>query len=79
MTHAVRDPIALFRFALRERDWRLAALLAGVLGRDATTRRRLEHELRGPAAVAAGAPRSLGALGAIGGLVRILAPEPGRR
>jgi hypothetical protein len=73
----LRDPILLFRFALDERDWPLAGLLAGSLGRDLALRPSLERELRAPAAREAGAPRSLGALRALGALVRLLGLERG--
>jgi len=69
MMERLRDPIALFRFALRERDWPLAGLLAGAMG--AEMRPCLEHELR-RAGAPAGAPESLGALRTLGLLIRVL-------
>lgn len=78
MMHRLRDPIAVFRFALRERDWPLAGLLAGSLGRDLSLRPRLEHELRRSAPAGADAPRSLGALRTLGLLIRLIGGERGR-
>jgi hypothetical protein len=75
MTESIHDPVMLFRFALRERDWPLAGLLAGALWRDRRTRRRLERELRASAPRAGVAPPSLGALCTLGRLVRILGLE----
>lgn len=66
----------LFRFALKEQDWPLAGLLAGPLGRDMSLRPTLERELHG--AHSSGAPRSLGALRALGALVRLLGHGQGR-
>ena len=42
---STRSPFTLFRFALRERDWPLAALLADTLARSDAGRRRLDREL----------------------------------
>jgi len=72
MMNSLRDPIALFRFALRERDWPLAGLLAGALGTDVGMRPRLERELRVSGASRADGPRSLGALRTLGAVIRIL-------
>jgi hypothetical protein len=74
----LRDPIALFRFALRERDWALAGLLAGALGRDLSLRSGLERELDAADARVPGGAPSLGALRALGLLLRLLAWERGR-
>lgn len=78
MMNRLRDPIAVFRFALRERDWPLAGLLAGSLGRDLSLRPRLERELRSSAPDRAGGPGSLGALRTLGLLIRLLGRERGR-
>lgn len=78
MMNRLRDPIALFRFALKERDWPLAGLLAGALGRDVELRSSLEQELRFSASAPAGGPTSLGALRTLGALIRLLGPQ-GRR
>lgn len=78
MMKRLLDPILLFRFALDERDWPLAGLLAGALGRDMSLRPGLERELRNSASADAGAPRSLGALRALGTLIRLLGLERGR-
>lgn len=67
-----RDPIAVFRFAVRERDWPLAGLLAGTMGHEPATRARLECELRRAAPTEEDTP-SLGALRALGRLLRVLA------
>jgi hypothetical protein len=69
MTERFRDPILLFRFVVRERDWTLAGLLAAVLGRDRATRTLLERELR---VAAEPQPPSIGALRAFARLVRLL-------
>ena len=45
MTTSIRNPFALFRFAVRENDWTLAALLAHALGGSRAGRRRLDIEL----------------------------------
>ena len=46
MVSAVRhDPFTLFGFAVSERDWVLADLLAARLGASEPSRLRLEHEL----------------------------------
>ena len=78
MRKHLRDPIALFRFALRERDWPLAGLLAGSLGRDVALRPRLEREVRASAADRADGPTSLGALRTLGALIRLLRSDRGR-
>jgi hypothetical protein len=69
MTERSYDPILLFRFVVRERDWTLAGLLAAVLGRNRATRTLLERELR---AAAEPKPPSIGALRAFGRLLRLL-------
>jgi hypothetical protein len=78
MTNRLRKPIALFRFALRERDWPLAGLLAGSLGRSVALRPTLAREVRASAAANPGGPRSLGALRALGALIRFLGGGSGR-
>lgn len=75
MINRLRDPVALFRFALRERDWPLAGLLAGALGRDVSLRSSLEHELHASASTRVGGPTSLGALRTLGALIRLLGPQ----
>jgi len=70
----LRTAIAVFRFALRERDWPLAGLLAGSLGRSVALRPALERELR--RSDPAGIP-SLGALRTLGALIRLLAGRHG--
>lgn len=45
MNPALHSAYVLFRFAVRERDWPLAALLAGALARSERGRHRLEREL----------------------------------
>jgi hypothetical protein len=69
MTERFHDPIPLFRFVVRERDWTLAGLLAASLGRDRATRALLQRELR---AAAEPQPPSIGALRALGRLARLL-------
>ncbi|MEO8092929.1 MAG: hypothetical protein ABI726_09515 [bacterium] len=75
MINRLRDPITLFRFALKERDWPLAGLLAGTLGRDVNMRSSLEHEVRASASTADDGPASLGALRTLGALIRLLGPQ----
>lgn len=48
MNPALQAPIALFRFALRESDWPLAARLATALVRSQHSRKALETELARP-------------------------------
>jgi hypothetical protein len=68
----LRDPIKLFRFALAERDWALAALLAGSMDHSVAIRPQLEHEVKASAAVHPDGPGSLGALRTLATLIRIL-------
>jgi hypothetical protein len=68
MTYVVRDPVMLFRFALREGDLSLAGGLAQLL-RGKPTQRRLEHEL---AQARSRSVPSLGALRAAAQLTRAL-------
>ena len=75
MIQRLRDPIALFRFALRERDWPLAGLLAGSLGRDVSLRPTLEREVQSAASGRHDGPTSLGALRTLGMLIRLLGGE----
>ena len=70
-----RDPVLVFRFALRERDWRLAWLLAGALPSSPLMRERLESELEG-ARLEPG-PRSLASLQLLGTVIDPLIPEAG--
>jgi hypothetical protein len=58
------DPVAVFRFALRERDWRLAWLLDRAASDDPAMRRRLAREVRDFRS-GRPAPGSLAALGAL--------------
>lgn len=69
------DPVALLRFALRERDWALADLIARFLVRDERSRPRLEHELDAAARMP-GAPGTLAELHRLGRLARELEREP---
>ncbi len=78
MMKRLRDPVVLFRFALRERDWPLAGLLAGALGGDLSLRPRLERELRTSGATGRDEPGSLGALRTLGMLIRLLGGDSGR-
>jgi hypothetical protein len=71
-----RDPVMVFRFALRERDWRLAWLLARALSREPTMRRRLVRELRRFEG-SRPAPTTLPSLGVLGALLEPLAPDSG--
>ena len=71
MSH-LYDPFALFRFALRERDWHLAGLLAGSLGRDVRLRPGLERELRSADPAGERSYPSLGALRTLARLLRLL-------
>jgi len=73
---AVHDPLLLFRFAIRERDWPLAGALAEALWGSARERARLEAELRAACGATAPAP-SLASLRALAALIRGL--RPGRR
>jgi hypothetical protein len=68
MTQVVRDPVMLFRFALRESDLSLAGGLAQLL-RGKPTQQRLEQEL---AQARARSVPSLGALRAAARLTRTL-------
>ncbi len=60
MTSTVHSPFILFRFAVRESDWALAALLAQALAGSSKSRRRLELELRRAGAPRGEAPSLLG-------------------
>src|SRR3954453_18480611 len=68
MTHVARDPVMVFRFALREGDLSLAGGLAQLLRGD-LLRRRLEDEL---VRSGKGSPPTLGALRALVQLTRAL-------
>jgi hypothetical protein len=67
--HRQLDPVRLFRFALREGDLPLAALLAAPLGRDPAIRPRLGAELERSATSERPMP-SLAALQMIGIVLR---------
>jgi len=60
----------LFRFALREGDWLLAAALARALSGETGARRELERELRRSAGRAE--ERTLPALQLVAGLIMVL-------
>ncbi|MGH2954093.1 MAG: hypothetical protein ACRDK9_08755 [Solirubrobacterales bacterium] len=79
MNPALHSPFAAFRFALRERDWRLAAALARALADSERGRRRLEAELTrsAPSNRCADTP-SLLALRVIARLLRAVGPGDGR-
>jgi len=72
MNQLAPRPILVFRFALREGDWLLAAALAEALCADRRSRRQLEAELGRNQANGADRPRSLGALRAVQRLARRL-------
>lgn len=65
------DPLALFAFALRERDWVLADLLARALGDEPELRNRLEEAVKSSAAQRA-TPPSLPALRAWAQMSRMI-------
>lgn len=69
MTSVLHSPFAVFRFAVREADWPLAALLAQALAGSYEGRRRVELELRRAGAQRAEAPSLL----ALRVLARLLA------
>lgn len=70
---AVRSrPMMLFRLALREEDWRLAARLAELLGAQRSERERMERELALAALNVRPGPVSLAALRALDRLVGLL-------
>jgi hypothetical protein len=78
MNRALHSPFAVFRFALRERDWPLAAALARALGESERGRRRLEAELAHAPSLGRGRPPSVLALEVLGRLLRTLGPRRGR-
>jgi hypothetical protein len=65
-------PMMLFRLALREQDWRLAARLAALLGAERCERERMERELALAALNVGERPVSLSALRALDRLARLL-------
>jgi len=73
MNPAVDQPLLLFRFAIRERDWPLAGALAEALWGSARARARLEAEL-GRARPTATSTPSLLSLRALAALIRSLRP-----
>ncbi|MGH2952182.1 MAG: hypothetical protein ACRDKX_09075 [Solirubrobacterales bacterium] len=70
MTSTIHSPFVLFRFAVREGDWALAALIARALSGSARGRRRLERELELSRGSDDPAP-SLSALRIVGRLLRV--------
>lgn len=66
------DPVTVFRFALRERDWRLAWLVAKAVSGERAMLGRLTRELR---VLEAGrpSPESLTTLGALDAVLEPLA------
>jgi hypothetical protein len=68
----LRDPIKLFRFALAERDWTLAALLAGSLSERVSLRPVLEREVHASIKRNPNGPGSLGALRTLAAVLRVL-------
>lgn len=77
MTSVVRDPVILFRFALREGDLILAGGLAQAL-RGERIRKHLQRELERARPGSGRSFTSLGALGAFAHLVRSLGLNGGR-
>jgi hypothetical protein len=75
MASSAEKPMQLFRFALRERDWVLAALLARALEREGGAHPQLELELRQTRGAGAPAQPSLAALRALGALAAELELE----
>ena len=72
------DPVMVFRFALRERDWRLAWLLARSVSGQPTMLRRFARELRRPEADRP-TPSTLASLGALDAVLEPLGPGNGER
>jgi len=70
MNELLPRPILVFRFALREGDWLLAAALAEALRIDRRSRRQLEAELGRSGSDGSGHPRSLDALRTVRRLIR---------
>jgi hypothetical protein len=62
MNQLLPRPILIFRFALREGDWLLAAALAEALRANRDARRQLEAELSRTGSQPPEGPGSLGAL-----------------
>lgn len=73
--HAHR-PLMLFRFAIRERDWPLAAALAEALRGSPAAHARIERELE-QADPASSPPPSMSALRALAALLKTLRPGRG--